>query len=38
VLSVALAWWAGERYMEKLDSVPRPGVIATDAPINVVGP
>ena len=38
VLSVALACWAGERYMEKLDSVPRPGEIADEGvPVTVVG-
>ncbi len=38
VLSVALACWAGERYVEKLDSVPRPGEIADEGvPVNVIG-
>jgi hypothetical protein len=37
VLSVALACWAGERYLERFDSVPKPGVIAADVPINFVG-
>ena len=37
VLSVALACWAGERYMRKLESVPKPGHIATELPINVAG-
>jgi hypothetical protein len=37
VLSVALACWAGERYMTKLESVPKPGHIAAEAPINIVG-
>jgi hypothetical protein len=37
VLSVALACWAGERYMRKLESVPKPGHIAAEVPINVAG-
>ncbi len=38
VLSVALACWAGERYMEKLESVPRPEIVATGgAPVTVIG-
>ena len=35
VLSVALACWAGERYMTKEESVPRPGHIPSEVPINV---
>src|SRR5215203_6294601 len=35
VLSVALACWAGERYMRKLESVPKPGLIAAAVPINI---
>jgi hypothetical protein len=31
VLSVALACWAGERYLHKLDSIPRPGIIARES-------
>ena len=34
-LSVALACWAGERYMAKEESVPRPGHIASEVPIYV---
>jgi hypothetical protein len=37
VLSVALACWAGERYLVKQESVPKPGHIASDAPINIAG-
>ena len=37
VLSVALACWAGERYMTKAESVSRPGHIVSEVPINVVG-
>ncbi len=38
VLSVALACWAGERFMEKLESVPRPDVIADEGiPTTVMG-
>jgi hypothetical protein len=37
VLAVAMATWTGERYMEKLDSLPRPGIIADDGvPVNVI--
>jgi hypothetical protein len=37
VLAVAMACWTGERYMEKLDSLPRPGIIADDGvPVNVI--
>src|SRR5215203_7415518 len=35
VLSVALGCWAGERYMRKLESVPKPGLIAAAVPINI---
>jgi hypothetical protein len=34
VLSVALACWAGERFLRKESSVPMPGQIAADAPIT----
>jgi hypothetical protein len=38
VLSVALACWAGERFMEKPDSLPRPEILATEGvPTIVVG-
>ncbi len=38
VLAVAMACWCGERYLTKLDSVPRPGIIASEGvPVNVVG-
>ena len=37
VLSVALACWAGERYMRKLESVPMPGRFARELPANVAG-
>jgi len=37
VLSVALACWAGERYMTKVESVPRPGHLVSEVPINVAG-
>ena len=38
VLAVAMACWCGERYMEKLDSLPRPGTLASDGvPLNFVG-
>lgn len=38
VLSVALACWAGERFMQKLESVPRPDVIADEGiPTTVIG-
>ena len=37
VLAVAMACWCGERYLTKLDSVPRPGIIASEGvPINVI--
>jgi hypothetical protein len=31
VLSVALACWAGERYMRRLESMPKPGHIVSEA-------
>ena len=38
VLAVAMACWCGERYLRKLDSLPRPGVIADEGvPMNVIG-
>ena len=38
VLAVAKACWCGERYLTKHDSVPRPGIIASEGvPINVIG-
>ena len=38
VLAVAMACWCGERYLRKRDSLPRPGIIATEGvPINVIG-
>jgi hypothetical protein len=37
VLAVAMACWVGERYMRKEESLPRPGRIAAEVPINVVG-
>jgi hypothetical protein len=38
VLAVAMACWCGERYMGKLDSLPRPGTIADEGvPMNVAG-
>jgi hypothetical protein len=38
VLAVAMACWCGERYLTKLDSLPRPGVLAQEGvPINVLG-
>jgi hypothetical protein len=38
VLAVAMACWCGERYLRKLDSLPRPGIIATEGvPTNVIG-
>jgi len=37
VLAVAMACWCGERYLRKLDSLPRPGIIADDGvPVNVI--
>jgi hypothetical protein len=35
VLAVAMACWCGERYLRKENSLPRPGVIVPDAPINI---
>jgi hypothetical protein len=38
VLAVAMACWAGERYLTKEDSLPRPGVWAQEGvPVNVIG-
>jgi hypothetical protein len=37
VLSVALARWAGERFMDRLDSVPRPGQLVQEVPLNFIG-
>jgi hypothetical protein len=38
VLAVAMACWCGERYLRKEDSLPRPGIIASEGvPMNVVG-
>src|SRR5215207_6795993 len=38
VLAVAMACWAGERYLRKEDSIPRPGRWADEGPpLNVVG-
>ena len=38
VLAVAMACWCGERYLRKRDSLPRPGIIATEGvPINAIG-
>jgi hypothetical protein len=37
VLAVAMACWCGERYLRKEDSLPRPGQLAQEVPINVVG-
>jgi hypothetical protein len=38
VLAVAMACWCGERYLTKLDSIPRPGEWALEGvPVNVVG-
>ncbi len=38
VLAVAMACWCGERYMEKVDSLPRPGEVALEGvPVTVVG-
>src|SRR5215207_1839680 len=38
VLAVAMACWAGERYLEKQESIPRPGRWADEGPpLNVVG-
>jgi len=38
VLAVAMACWCGERYLRKLDSLPRPGTLAHEGiPMNFVG-
>jgi hypothetical protein len=38
VLAVAMACWCGERYLRKLDSILRPGIIADEGvPMNVIG-
>ena len=37
VLSVALVYWAGERYIRKLEPMPKPGLIASEVPANVIG-
>jgi hypothetical protein len=38
VLAVAMACWTGERYLEKVDSLPRPGAIAQDGiPTTIIG-
>jgi hypothetical protein len=38
VLAVAMACWCGERYLRKEDSLPRPGIIASEGvPMNVAG-
>jgi hypothetical protein len=37
VLFVALVCWAGERYIRKLESMPKPGLIASEVPANVIG-
>ena len=38
VLAVAMACWCGERYLEKLYSLPRPGILADEGvPMNFVG-
>jgi hypothetical protein len=38
VLAVAIACWCGERYLRKEDSLPRPGIIATEGvPVNTLG-
>ena len=37
VLAVALACWTGERYLRKEDSLPRPGQLAQEVPLNFVG-
>jgi hypothetical protein len=37
VLAVAIACWCGERYLRKEDSLPRPGVIATEGvPVSTI--
>jgi len=37
VLAVAMACWTGERYMSKEESLARPGRLAAEVPINVIG-
>ncbi len=38
VLAVAMACWCGERYLKKVDSIPRPGEWALEGvPVNVIG-
>jgi hypothetical protein len=37
VLAVAMACWVGERYLRKEESLPRPGHIAAEVPINIAG-
>jgi hypothetical protein len=37
VLAVTMACWTGERYLKKLDSVPRPGQLVQEVPLNFVG-
>ena len=37
VLAVAMACWVGERYLTKEESLPRPGRIVAEVPINVIG-
>src|SRR5215208_560244 len=37
VLAVAMACWCGERYLRKEDSLPRPGQLAQEVPLNFVG-
>src|SRR5215210_1287248 len=37
VLAVAIACWVGERYMRKEESLPRPGQLVAEVPINVIG-
>jgi hypothetical protein len=37
VLAVAMVCWTGQRYMRKEDSLPRPGQLVAEVPINVVG-
>jgi hypothetical protein len=38
VLSVALVCWVGERFLEKLDTISRPGVVVQDAPMMMFNP
>jgi hypothetical protein len=38
VLAVAMPCWCGERYLRKVDSIPRPGQWALEGvPVNVIG-